>query len=176
MTPLIITNRRILRKMVESRYRKVYYVKKEEPQIKEEPSKQEQSFKREEPTKPPKKITRVVNVRAYHLRPKYRNLHEWCKDAENNVYIGREVWAEDPKDRIPGSIWQNKFKIGPNYTREDVVRLYEEDIRKRLKEDKSLVPKLLELKGKNLGCWCAPESCHGHVLQKLIKEYDQEAD
>lgn len=25
----------------------------------------------------------------------------------------------------------------------------------------------LELRGKALGCWCAPDTCHGHVLAEL---------
>jgi len=27
---------------------------------------------------------------------------------------------------------------------------------------------LLEMKGKNLGCWCHPKSCHGDVLLFII--------
>jgi len=27
------------------------------------------------------------------------------------------------------------------------------------------------MKGKNLGCWCFPEPCHGNVLLELIDEY-----
>lgn len=30
--------------------------------------------------------------------------------------------------------------------------------------------KLLELKGKRLGCWCKPAPCHGDVLVELIEE------
>jgi hypothetical protein len=26
------------------------------------------------------------------------------------------------------------------------------------------------LKGKSLGCWCAPESCHAEVLWRLANE------
>jgi hypothetical protein len=28
-----------------------------------------------------------------------------------------------------------------------------------------------ELVDKVLGCWCYPEPCHGDVLLKLVKEY-----
>ena len=30
-----------------------------------------------------------------------------------------------------------------------------------------LLEKLPELKGKVLGCWCAPEACHGDILSEL---------
>ena len=29
---------------------------------------------------------------------------------------------------------------------------------------------LNKLKGKNLGCWCYPEKCHGDVLIELINK------
>ena len=52
-------------------------------------------------------------------------------------------------------------------SREDAVRLYEEWIRSQ--------PELMEaakkeLKGKVLGCWCAPLACHGDVLIKIANE------
>lgn len=27
----------------------------------------------------------------------------------------------------------------------------------------------MELEGKNLGCWCKPEACHGDILVELIE-------
>jgi hypothetical protein len=30
-----------------------------------------------------------------------------------------------------------------------------------------LFSKLPELKGKVLGCWCAPKACHGDILSEL---------
>ncbi len=26
------------------------------------------------------------------------------------------------------------------------------------------------MKGKNLGCWCAPEPCHGNILLELLSD------
>jgi len=28
------------------------------------------------------------------------------------------------------------------------------------------------MKGKNIGCWCFPEPCHGDVLLELIDNYE----
>ena len=70
------------------------------------------------------------------------------------VYIGRP------------SKWGNPFKIGVDGTREEVVKKYEEYIRKT----PALLESLSELVGKDLVCWCAPQLCHGDVLIKLIKE------
>jgi len=30
-----------------------------------------------------------------------------------------------------------------------------------------------ELKGKILGCWCAPKACHGDILEELCKTYNK---
>jgi hypothetical protein len=68
-----------------------------------------------------------------------------------DVYIGRP------------SVWGNPFKIG-NHTRAEVVQLYREYIQQH--------PELREmakheLRGKRLGCFCAPLPCHGDVLDEI---------
>jgi hypothetical protein len=71
-----------------------------------------------------------------------------------DVYIGR------------GSKWGNPFKIGEDGTREQVINKYDKWIR----QQPALLNDLHELKSKRLGCYCAPLSCHGHVLVELIEE------
>jgi hypothetical protein len=34
-------------------------------------------------------------------------------------------------------------------------------------DGKFLLNDLVELKGKTLGCWCKPKTCHGDILVKL---------
>lgn len=83
-------------------------------------------------------MTRVVNIR----------------NEVYDVYIGRP------------SIWGNKFVIGPDGTREDVVRKYEEWIGTQL----DLIEKAkVELRGKVLGCFCFPQKCHGDVLVRIVE-------
>jgi hypothetical protein len=71
------------------------------------------------------------------------------------VYIGRP------------SIWGNPFIIGKDGSREEVIEKYikylndSPDLIKRAKE---------ELNEKILGCWCAPNLCHGHILAQLANE------
>lgn len=62
--------------------------------------------------------------------------------------------------------WGNPFIIGPDGTREEVIRKYEDWIRGK----PELMASLHELKGKILGCWCRPKRCHGDILIKLIQE------
>lgn len=118
------------------------------------------------------KQTVVVNVKVTNLRPVYNNLEEWCKDCDNNIYIGRKGIVFIDKERYPkeSSIWANPYKISKDMSREDCITEYEKYIRKKIIDEK-LVPNLMQLKGKNLGCWCKPEQCHGDVLIKLIEEY-----
>ncbi len=88
----------------------------------------------------------------------------------NNVYVGRAGVVFVEKQRFPkvASIWANPFKVG-DHTREEAIRLYEAYIRNKIRTEYG-VEKLLELRGKHLGCWCAPEPCHADVLLRLIDE------
>ena len=120
----------------------------------------------------------VVNVKCQNIRPKYENLARWCNDS-NNVYIGRRgvvfiSGADGTRFRYPqrDSIWANPYKVGRNGNREECIALYKEYIVKKIEEE-NLVSELLRLKDKVLGCWCAPEPCHGHVLQELIELYSK---
>ncbi len=122
-------------------------------------------------------MTYVQNVKVANIRPKYDNLQEWCNDP-SNVYIGRKGIVFINKERYPkeDSIWANPFKITSITNRQQVLQEYESYIRKKLDSDNTLIQKLLDLKDKNLGCWCKPEQCHGDVLVKLINEYDKSSD
>jgi len=76
-----------------------------------------------------------------------------CKKAPYDVYIGRP------------SKWGNPFVIGRDGTREEVIKKYKAWI----KTQPHLMASLHELKGKTLGCWCAPRPCHGDVLEELAR-------
>ena len=80
------------------------------------------------------------------------------KEEKYDVFIGR------------GSIWGNPFRITTKKNREDVIAEYEVYVR----QNKSLMDQLHTLRGMKLGCFCAPMSCHGDVLVKLIEEQDEE--
>jgi hypothetical protein len=73
------------------------------------------------------------------------------------VYIGRK-WRH-----MPASKWGNRFVIGRDGTRAEVIAKY----RVWICDQPDLVAALLELRGRNLVCFCAPEPCHGDVLLEL---------
>lgn len=76
-----------------------------------------------------------------------------CKREPYDVYIGRP------------SKWGNPFVIGKDGTREEVIEKYRQWLVPILEEHG--VGPIAELKGKTLGCWCAPKPCHGDVLLEL---------
>lgn len=118
--------------------------------------------------------TCVVNVKVAHIRPAYQNLAMWMKDPRN-VYIGRRgvVFIDGRRFPAADSMFANPFKIGKVHgSRENVVKAFAVHFRARLQSEPGLVAALQRLRGKRLGCWCAPAACHGHVLLELLEELD----
>jgi hypothetical protein len=117
--------------------------------------------------------TKIINVRVSNIRPHFSNLKVWTSES-SNVYIGRGgiVYIDGVRYPPKASIWANPFRIPQDGTRDEVLDKYEKYIRNKLESDSKLIENLIELKGKNLGCWCAPEPCHGDILVKLIAEYE----
>jgi len=78
-----------------------------------------------------------------------------CKKEEFDVYVGR------------GSKWGNPYSHKVGTLAEHVVGSRSEAIQKfedYLLSNEELMESLSELKGKTLGCWCKPKSCHGDIL------------
>jgi hypothetical protein len=84
-----------------------------------------------------------------------------CKKEEFDVYVGR------------GSKWGNPFSHKEGTLAKEIVANREEAIQKfeeYLLSNQELMNSLDELKGKVLGCWCKPKSCHGDVLLKYANQ------
>jgi hypothetical protein len=88
-----------------------------------------------------------------------------CKKERYDVYIGRPAKWGNPYSHKDGTL--AKFKVA---TREDAVKKYEE----YLLSNHELLNSLHELKGKVLGCWCKPLSCHGDILIKHANNISNE--
>lgn len=83
-----------------------------------------------------------------------------------DCYIGRNFWYKGT--HLPASKYANPFKIGQGgHTRESVLRvytdyLYESGLAQQVQAD---------LAGVNrLGCWCAPQPCHGDILAAICEQ------
>jgi hypothetical protein len=68
-----------------------------------------------------------------------------------DVYIGRP------------SKWGNPFVLRDEQHREALIGHY----KKWLLNQPQLLADLRELKGKRLGCYCAPKLCHGNILAEM---------
>jgi hypothetical protein len=81
-----------------------------------------------------------------------------CKRERFDAYIGRP------------SKWGNPFTLNAARNREAIIASYEAWLRKQ----PELMAALPELRGKVLGCWCAPKPCHGDVLLRLANAQPEE--
>lgn len=91
----------------------------------------------------------MSNVRIMRL---VKMLVVHCKREQFDVYIGR-----------PG-FWGNPFVIGKDGNRAEVIAKY----RRWLMERPDRIERAKrELRGKVLGCFCAPLACHGDVLAEV---------
>ena len=89
-------------------------------------------------------------------------------EMQSNLLVGRTTVVNvrnDEYDVFIGrpSVWGNPFMMGRDGTREECVRKYREWIQ----DQPHLLSRLSELRGKRLGCFCAPLLCHGTVLVDL---------
>lgn len=88
-----------------------------------------------------------------------------CKKARYTHYIGRP------------SPLGNPFKIGQDekglwWNREEVIHLFEKLARR---DDRILAAIRALPESAILGCWCAPQPCHGDVIVKLWYELHRRA-
>ena len=72
-----------------------------------------------------------------------------CRKEIYDVYIGRP------------SIFGNPFTKGK---RTDLIARYEKYFLMRVKIDPLFREEVLKLRGKTLGCFCAPRPCHGQII------------
>lgn len=82
---------------------------------------------------------------------KVKNYKDIVKITDNDVFIGRP------------SKWGNPFIIGKDGNRKDVIEKYKVWFWKQ----ENLIKDIVELKGKNLICYCSPMACHGDFLLEI---------
>jgi Domain of unknown function (DUF4326) len=82
-----------------------------------------------------------------------------CEREAFDVYCGRG----SRKLGLPRSKWANPFRIGRDGTHEQVIAKH----RSWLPTQPHLMAALDELRGRTLGCHCAPQACHCDTLVEL---------
>ena len=83
---------------------------------------------------------------------------------ENAEYIGRY----NHNFNLKASKFANPFPMKKPEDRPVVIEQYKAWIWQQLMDEKITRDEVLALKDKNLVCYCAPLSCHGDILIKLI--------
>lgn len=86
-----------------------------------------------------------------------------------------KIYNQKTDKKIPKDAWYvgrpstfgNPFEITKKVTREKSLKLYREYMTKNLK-----IAELAKrhLKGKDLVCWCSPESCHAEILMEAAND------
>lgn len=102
--------------------------------------------------------TSVININ------KIKDISEWLNN-DNNIYIGRDMTRLHKS--LNESMWHNPY---PYYIfgRELCLKKYSMYIT----NNTTLLNQLYTLKGKTLGCFCKPLTCHGDILVQLINDME----
>ena len=100
-----------------------------------------------------KEILGLHNVLSFLQDDKTRVVHK--KKAKFDVYIGRP------------SIFGNPYSV-MKYGRQGCIHQYRLYFYNKIKKDPEFKKKVLDLKGKTLGCWCKPLACHGDIIAEYI--------
>ena len=90
-------------------------------------------------------MTRVVNI--------YK--------APYDVYIGRAGKGQS-------GYFGNPFRLEAGQPRGATIEKYREYFYNRLAVDPEFKRRIHELRGKTLGCFCAPQACHGDVIAEYL--------
>jgi hypothetical protein len=78
--------------------------------------------------------------------------------SEPSIYIGRK------------GLWGNRFVIGPDGDREEVLNKYEDYTIAKLRTDHEYRSNFVrDLSGKHLICHCKPLACHGDIILRLLQ-------
>ena len=80
-----------------------------------------------------------------------------CRKHDFDVFIGR-----------PGP-FGNPHVLGKTDSRVEIIKKYRAYLAERVASDVEFKTALLALRGKRLGCFCAPALCHGHVIDEYVE-------
>jgi len=89
-----------------------------------------------------------------------------CKQEPFDVYIGRPSKWGNPFTHIQDGNTKAKYICS---SRKEAIEKYRQWITKG--GGRYLLQHIGELRGKTLGCWCKPQTCHGDVLVELANDF-----
>lgn len=80
------------------------------------------------------------------------------------IYIGRP------------SIYGNPFVLTKEEDRDAVLERYHDWFYEKVESDPEFRNRILELRGHDLACWCAPRKCHGDVIIEWLETVCVDSD
>jgi hypothetical protein len=63
----------------------------------------------------------------------------------------------------------NPYHVGKDGDRGAVLELYRSYFSRRVEQDPEFKRRVLDLRGKRLGCWCSPMPCHGMIIVEWLE-------
>ncbi|MGK7898232.1 MAG: DUF4326 domain-containing protein [Xenococcus sp. (in: cyanobacteria)] len=88
----------------------------------------------------------------------------------NKIYVGRDSYS------LKGSILKNKFRIGKDGNRDEVVEKYRKwlwiEFNKKGEVYEELVrisKRVIEGENIELVCWCKDLKCHGDIIKSCVE-------
>lgn len=108
-----------------------------------------------------KKPYKVINYND--IRPEIKTTVVNKRKEQFDIYIGRGSIFGNPYSHLPNTKAEYTCK-----TREESIELYREYFHERLNTDPYFKAEVLKLKGKTLGCFCKPLSCHGDIIAEYL--------
>ena len=83
-----------------------------------------------------------------------------------DVYIGRAGRGED-------GYFGNPFRVGKDGNRAEAIQKFRTYFDARIVNDLEYKRRVLDLRGKRLGCFCKPQPCHGDVIAEWLESKSQ---
>ena len=103
-------------------------------------------------------VTRLVNQRDTDSYDVDIGRADGGTSHINNTPVGEPGWLGNP------------YALSKGFSRGESVRRYRVDFAERLCESDRFRAAVENLRGQTLGCWCAPERCHGDVILAYLAE------
>lgn len=67
----------------------------------------------------------------------------------------------------------NPYQVPKDGNRNEVISKHKLYLIERMAKDKQFYNLVMSARGKDIGCWCAPDSCHCDVILLLANEVDR---
>ena len=86
--------------------------------------------------------------------------------AKYDVYIGRPGKGQD-------GYFGNPFRLDAEKDRDKILEQYRSYFLHRVENDPEFRRRILELRGKKLGCFCKPKKCHGDIIVEWLETHNE---